>query len=506
MIATRLVPKPLWILGVILALGTASTDAVLAAGLRAGAAKVDVTDARGPVNDPLYAKALVLSDGATTVAVITVDVVALEQIGPIPKGYLATVRSQLEKELHLPPDRVLINASHCHGVVCRDVAERTVLAVKEAMRNLAPVRVGVGVGHENRIMENRRLRLTGGGEADVRHAYSLPPDEAVAGIGPVDPQIGILRLDRENGKPLALVYSFACHPIQGVPSGANTADMTGLASKVIEDSLGDGAVALFLQGCAGDINPVGYKDAAHPRDAEPLGNLLGLSVMKASRSIQSQDPGTLKWLHEVLELPRAQLAGRIATLEAQRAKLLDSLQGTSLDFKTFLPLVVKYDLSGEFPSGPSHRYLHERAIGRDDLAKLDANNRREMKKYLANIHVTEELTRLRANLDLLKMHQAQNLAAGKATLEVEMVGLRVGEFFLVSFPGELSVQIGLDIKKRSPHKFTFIAGYSNGYIYYTPTAQQLQNTAWAQEDCDCLVAPAWQKLFETKVARMLDQL
>ena len=51
-------------------------------------------------------------------------------------------------------------------------------------------------------MENRRLLLKDGREADVRHAYSLPPDEAVAGAGPIDPEIGILRLDRTDGRPL----------------------------------------------------------------------------------------------------------------------------------------------------------------------------------------------------------------------------------------------------------------------------------------------------------------
>ena len=45
-------------------------------------------------------------------------------------------------------------------------------------------------------MENRRLKLKSGKEVDVRHAYSMPPDEDVAEVGPVDPEIGILRLKR----------------------------------------------------------------------------------------------------------------------------------------------------------------------------------------------------------------------------------------------------------------------------------------------------------------------
>ena len=77
---------------------------------------------------------------------------------------------------------------------------------------------------------------------------------------------------------------------------------------------------------------------------------------------------------------------------------------------------------------------------------------------------------------------------------------------LATFPGELTVQIGLDIKKRSPHKLTFVAGYTNGYIYYSPTAEQLRNVGSAQEDSDCLLAPGWQRLFEDKVMEMLKGL
>jgi len=478
-----------------------------AAQLRAGVAKVDVTNTEaGPVNDPLYAKALVLKDDTTTAVIVTVDAVAIGEIGPIKDDYLPQVRSQLQEDLSIPATNVLVNASHCHGAVCADVAQRTVQAVKQAWQNMVPVNVGAGVGHEDRIMENRRLRLKNGREADVRHAYSLPPDEAVASVGPVDPEIGILRLDRENGEPLAVVYNFACHPIQGVPSGGTTADLAGFASTAIETSLGDGAIAVFLQGCAGDVNPAAYKNVATPRDAEPLGNLLGLSTIKALNGIECRDGAELRVIQEVIELPRADLAEPIAALEAEQAKLLGSLRGTTLNLKTFLPLIVRYRLSPEFPSSDSFRYLHEETMGRDDLKRLDARNRADLDRYIGNIHVMEELTRLQINLNLLKKHQARNAAAEKPTVDVELVGMRIGDFVLISFPGELTVEIGLRIKRASPHELTFVAGCSNGYLYYCPTAEQLKNVGHAQEDSDCLLAPEWKKLFEKRVAEMLKKL
>lgn len=477
-------------------------------GLRAGVAKTDITNYEaGPVSDPLYAKALVLTDDQTTVVLITIDAVSIGEIGTIGNDFLGNVRARLQKDHGIVPAHVLVNASHCHGVVSPNVETLTVQAVHDAAANLVAVTAGCGSGHEDRIMENRRLRLKDGSEADVRHAYALPASELVAGIGPVDPEIGILRLDRADGTPLAVVYNFACHPIQGVPGKKNTADFPGFASKVIEENAGGETMAFFVQGCAGDINPAQYKDVHIARDAEPFGNYLGLSVLRALRTIATKDKSDLHILNEKMSLPRAADSEyRMARLLAEQDRLLKSLRGTSLNFETFLPLLVQYKLGGEFPSYYSHRYFRDKELGRDDLVKLDEENRANIEAYLANIQTMEQLSRLNVNLNLLKKHHATTQAAGTQPLDVEVVGLRIGDFVLITFPGELTVQIGLNIKKTAPRENTFVAGYTNGYLYYTPTTEQRNNIGYAQEDCDCLVAPEWQKLFEEKVAEILMSL
>lgn len=486
-----------------------SIGAETTAPLLAGVAKVDITSPdAGPVHGRLYAKALVLKHDITTAVIVTIDAVAIGEIGAIKNDFLPKVRARIESEFQIKPANTFFNASHCHGIVCRDVDDKTFQAVKLAAQNLVPVHVGVGTSHEDRVSENRRLKLKSGRVVDVRHAYSMPADDAVVGVGPIDPQIGILRLDRADssgGAPqtLAVVYNFACHPIQGVPSGANTSDLTGFASQVIEDNTSTGTVALFLQGCGGDINPAEYKDVDHPRNAEPLGNLLGLSTLRGYRAISCQSDPRLRVISQTLTLPRADFAERIAAMEAEQSRLLTALKGTTLNLKTFLPLAVKYNLAADFPSYYSHRYLHEQQLGKDDLKKLDTANRQNMKQYVDNILVMEELTRTQTNLALLRKHHADNVASGKRTIDVEVAGLRVGDFTLITFPGELTVQIGLNIKQKSPHKQTFVAGYTNGYIYYAPTSEQLLNPGAAQEDCDSILAPEWQALFEAKAAELL---
>ena len=484
-------------------LAAASGDTLLA-----GVAKVDITDrAAGVPNDPLYAKALVVKNEAATVVLITIDAVAIGEIGRIGNEFLASVRSQLRKELGTAAESVLINASHCHGAVRADTARLTVQAVKEAWQAMVPVKVGAGTGYEGRISENRRLKMKDGSEVDMRRAYAMPRDEDVAGVGPIDPQIGLLRIDREDGRPLAVLYNFACHPIMAVPSGGNTADFPGFASKAIEEGLGDGTLAFFVQGCAGDVNPVRYKDLTQPHNAEPLGNMLGLSVMRAVKKIETKASGQLKVTNKVISLPRGtDLQRRIAAIQAEQTKLVQSLRATDVNFKTFLPLLVQHKLWPEFSSYYSQGYLHDKALGKDDFAKVDARNRKNLDAYLQNIQSMERLTRLNVNIELLKKHLAQNQAAGRPTLDAELVGVRIGDFVMVTFPGELSVEIGLNLKKAAPHPLTFVAGYTNGYIYYLPTATQRGNTSYAQEDCDCLVAPQWQKIFEARALEVLKGL
>ncbi len=479
-----------------------------AAQIQAGVARVEITDrTAGPVNDPSYVKALVLKESGNIAVIITVDAVAIGEIGRIGNGYLGSVRAQLQKELGIPPTDVLINASHCHSVVRGDTDALTVQAVKAAFRAMVPVKVGAGSGYEARISENRRLKMKDGSEVDMRRAYSMPRDEDVAGVGPIDPQIGLLRLDRDDGKPLAVLYNFACHPIMNPPSTGNSADFPGFASKVIEEGLGEGAIALFVQGCGGDINPVRYKDVQHPPSAEPLGTMLGLSVLRALKQIETRSSEELKIVNEVFALPRGtDLERRIVAIQTEQSKLLAALKPTDINFKTFLPLFVQQKMSPEFPSFYSQGYLHEKALGRENLTKLDDANHKSVDAYLENIQILERLTRLNVNLALLKQHLAQNQAAGKPTLDVEISGVRIGDFRLVTFPGELTVEIGLNIKRRAPAPFTFVAGYCNGYIYYLPTKKQRGNTGYAQEDCDCLVAPEWQELFEAKAEEILKAL
>lgn len=476
--------------------------------LLAGVAKVDITDYKSArVNDPCFAKALVLKQGELSAVLVTVDAVAIGEIGPIPGTFLPTVRRELEMNPGISPAHVIVNASHCHGVVRSDSDQLVIQVVREAWEKLVPVKVGVGTAEETRISENRRLKLKNGSQVDMRRAYALPPDEEIESLGPIDPQVGVLRLDREDGRPIAVVYSFACHPIMNPPNKGSSADYPGFASKLLEESLGDGSIALFVQGCGGDINPVRYKEPTQLPDAEPLGNRLGLTVLKAFNAIKTEGNAKVAVHQKFIALPRAaDYQQRMADIEAEQTRLLGSLKGTNINFKSFLPLLLQQRLSPEAPAAHLQGYLLEQQLGRHDLERLDATNRAEVEAYLKNIYVMERLTSLNTNLALLKKHRATTEAAAVRMIDVELCALRIGDFKLLTFPGELTVEIGLNIKKAAKDSHAFVAGYTNGYIYYTPTASQRSNTGYAQEDCDSLVAPQWQRIFESTGVEMLEKL
>ena len=269
--------------------------------LRAGVARADITtdDKRDAVNDPLHAKALVIDDGAVQTVIISMDTtanggrrVSAGMLNDVGEDFLPDLRGRIERELSIPGPNVLVNASHTHPpgpLLCNDSqqVERVFNAVKQAQKTMQPVKIGWGKGREDRISINPRLPKDG--RLTIRHGYPCPPDEDVAGLGPIDPEIGIIRIDRLDGRPLAVVYNFACHPLIGMPGAGITANYPGFASKVIEDNL-DGAMAIFLQGAAGDVNELHYKNVNIPRSSEPGGTLLGLSTLGALKSIKTGTP------------------------------------------------------------------------------------------------------------------------------------------------------------------------------------------------------------------------
>jgi hypothetical protein len=465
--------------------------------LLAGVAKCDITTSKPetPVMDPLYAKALVLDDGNTKLVIITMDVTAIGgrrisdgMLNDVGEDFLPELRSRVQEKLHIPGLNVLVNASHTHPpgrLLCDDdeQIDRVYDAVSRAMQNMTEVKIGIGSGSENRVTMNRTLNLKNGKQWSIRHTNPSPPDEEVESAGPIDPEIGILRIDRIDGSPLAVVYNFACHLLFGDAHGSITGNIPAYASKLIEETLGHDSMAFFIQGAAGDVIDVNFKDFSRSRDIKSLGFMLGESTLKAYKNIQPKE-AELKILSETITVPRrTDIPEKIALLQKERVELLESLHGTTLNFKSFLPL---YQADLKIDSG------------------MDALNKHNIDKYLKNICSMEKLARIQDKITTLEKHQRINEKNGEKTIDMELQAIKIGDCVIVSSSAELLTEIGLNIKKASPYKHTFVAAYSNGYIHYGAPAADYDKGGY--EVTECLLAPEWQEIFETKTQKLINKL
>lgn len=237
--------------------------------LRAGVAKVDITPAATDgvmvtghrrtvfgVRDPLRAGVLVLDDGETQAAIVTLDTIgAWDEM-------VKLARQRIEELTGIPAANIMVAASHNHSGPAFDaesswgqeLVDKLGAAATQAAKDLQSVTIGYG---EDRIGFNINRRKVINGRAVVR----LNPD------GPNDPRVKVLRFD--NGRsltPLAVVMHAVCHPCfftwgdkgsQPYPNGypKMSADFPGEAQTFVEMCYGDQTSSLFLQGCAGDIRP-----------------------------------------------------------------------------------------------------------------------------------------------------------------------------------------------------------------------------------------------------------
>ena len=266
--------------------------------LRAGVAKVDITPdvKKGlpivghrrtvfEIRDPLRAGVLVLDDGETQAAIVTLDTIgAWDEM-------VLLARQRIEKLTSIPAANIMVTASHNHSGPGFDadsqwgksLIDKLGAAAKNAAATMKPVTVGYG---EDRIGFGINRRKVIDGRAVVR----LNPD------GPNDQRVKVLRFDDGSSlTPLAVIMHAVCHPCfftwgdKGSPPYPNgypklSADFPGEAQSFVEMCYGDKTSALFLQGCAGDIRPnlPGYPyRCADEADIQWAGRDLGSAVVRS---------------------------------------------------------------------------------------------------------------------------------------------------------------------------------------------------------------------------------
>ena len=268
--------------------GVASADITPATGLRMWGYSTRTKPASGTL-DPLMAKALVLKSGDDAVALVALD------LGRTPEeALLDRLRERTSASCGI--SQLFITASHTHQApslesydsqpnpFALEVIDALAKLINEAASNVVPVRLGVGHGTAD-FAHNRRRYLP-----DGRVAMQWRNAEREE-TSPVDKQYTIVRLDRQDGSPLAVLFHYACHPV--VLGGDNleySADYVGAARRVVEHELK--TTCLFLQGGCGDINPYMDKTPLEQdgiAEMQKMGTELGRLLLETARGVQTPD-------------------------------------------------------------------------------------------------------------------------------------------------------------------------------------------------------------------------
>ena len=214
--------------------------------IEVGVSKIEITPPPGLVmagfaarnapsigtHDPLTVRALVVGNSA----LVTVDVIGIE----------AAMSRRARKRSCLADDVITIAATHTHGAP-NSMQGR--LWSKADPDFLAALETGIVEAIDKAFISRRPASISGGNGSDPGFAKNRRHKD-----GAIDPVIPILRFDGLDGDPVAILVSYACHPV--VLAADNlllTGDYVHFVREDLEAAL-PGAMAIFATGCAGDIN------------------------------------------------------------------------------------------------------------------------------------------------------------------------------------------------------------------------------------------------------------
>lgn len=411
--------------------------------LRAGAAAVDITPKEFPLNmpggfsanpasgvhDPFHARALVLDDGVTTLAMVVVD-----SLGAGPDT-LDEVKADASRRCGIPVENILISSTHTHSGPPSSGKEGTAAAYRkifvqgtadsivQAHAALEPASIGAAAHPLPDEVFNRRWFLKPGamppnpyGKFDeVKMNPGTDPKILDRPAGPTDPDVSIISvLDARGRKPIALYANYSLHYVGGAPQGLMSADYFGEFARLMPSRVrGDEKfVAMMSNGTSGDINNIPFMVGRPPR--EPFEQI----------RIVAQKAADAAWTARN-KIAKHETDVRLGMLER--------------------PITLKL-------RKPTDEQL---AAAKAVLAIKDKDQLAALPR-LADSYARSTVA----------------AAEGESTLTVKIQAIRIGDVAVCCIPFETFCEIGLELKDKSPLKQTIVVGLANGRHGYLPTPQQ----------------------------------
>ena len=413
---------------------------------RAGAAKSNITPPLGlnivggfspspskHVHDDLHARCVVLDDGKTKLALVVCDLLGIHRI------VSDEARRLISENSDLPPERVLISATHTHSASSalgtdrfkheqqlddyqKFVARRIADGVQSAINNLRPAEIAFGTAEAPEHVFNRRWLMQPGtvppnpfGTADL--VKMNPPSGSpnlVQPAGPTDPTVSFITVREPDGKPISVFTAYSLHYVGGVGPAHISADYFGMYSEHLArllnaERLDPPFVAMMANGTSGDINNINFKT---PRPRK-----------KAYEQMRFVAEDVAAKVHEAIG---------------------------KLEYKRDITLDARY-------REPQIGYRHP---NEEELAWA--------KKTLAAPPPTPGKT----DLSRIYAERTMKMAENPETTAIPLQVLRIGDICIGTMPCEIFCEIGLEFKSRSPLQPAFMVSLNHGYFGYLPTPRQ----------------------------------
>jgi hypothetical protein len=189
------------------------------------------------VHDDLYARALILGDGETTVALIALDLVGMSN------RHIARIRASVSRRLEMPEPAVLVACTHTHAGPDLQGLWGGVSADYAAHARRQAVRAALQAAADRREATLRAATVRVKGRTVNRRGWPK-----------TDEVMTVLQARDSHGDAIGTLVNFACHPT--VTQEANV-DISRDFPGALVDSLEAvaGGVALFVNADEGDANP-----------------------------------------------------------------------------------------------------------------------------------------------------------------------------------------------------------------------------------------------------------
>jgi len=418
-------------------------------GLRAGTAVVDISPdifpiqlRSGPSNyvqDPFHVRAIAFENGKGRVVIAVVDAIG------VGRETCDEAKAIVAEKTGWQPSEMLVCGTHTHsapkggdttpGRVAYEEKRSggIVQALTEAIQSLEPAKIGFASDEEASEVYNRRWFLKPGtmdpnpfGELDQVRT-NAPRGNLLKPAGPTDPEVCVVDVRTRRGKALGLIANYALHYVGGIPKvkeddgkivGMASADYFGEFARVMPYRVGggnppDNFVAMMTNGTSGDINNIDFYSRRAPR--APFEQIRVVATKAADAAWRA-----VKKIEEYDENPLIATRQREVTLKYRK------------------PTEAEVERARELLALPRK--------------EREAINRRTT-QYATN------------TLRFADPEQPE-------TENIIIQAIRIGDQAIVSMPFEVLVEIGLDIKQKSPFPHTFVIELANGGYGYLPPPHQ----------------------------------